>query len=162
MMEDNNGMKCNLQGEETFSKFSTKVDKMSNERLKKLKEEMVSAFLTKMTTHIQKHNKCYLLRRNLVCSVFSEWQTGQAIGGEPVLSALFFSTLHGRDIDCEKFLKFMQDKVPLTSLEELCSNSAVAFQQDAIDKIVVSGLNIWDRQASPPRICCTGLYAAQQ
>jgi hypothetical protein len=30
-------------------------------------------------------------------------------------------------------------------LEELHSNPAVAFQQDAIDKIVVSGLNIWDR-----------------
>jgi hypothetical protein len=150
MMDDINRMKRNWREHKAFSKFATKVDGMTNERLKKLKEEMVSAFLTKMTMQIRKHNKRYLLTRNLVCSVFSEWQTGQAVaqflkGGEPSLSAPFFSALHGREIDCEKFFQFMQDEVPLTVLEELRSDPAVAFQQDAIDKIAVSGLNIWDR-----------------
>jgi hypothetical protein len=51
---------------------------------------------------------------DLVCSVFSEWKMGQAVaqllkGGEgmPLLSTAFFSELLGRDIDCEKFYKFM-------------------------------------------------------
>jgi hypothetical protein len=150
MMDDIIGMKRNWRGHEAFSKFASKVDEMTNERLKKLKEEMVSAFLTKMTTQIRKHNKRYLLSRNLVCSVFSEWQTGQAVaqflkGGEPLLSAPFFSSLHSREIDCEKFYKFMQDEVPLTVLEELRSDPAVSAQQDAINKIAVSGLDIWDR-----------------
>jgi hypothetical protein len=150
MMDDINRMKRNWRGHEAFSKFASKVDEMTNEHLKKLKEEMVSAFLTKMSTQIRKHNKRYLLTRNLVRAVFSEWQTGQAVaqflkGGEPALSAPFFSALHGREIDCEQFFKFLQDEVPLTVLEELRSDPAVAFQQDAIDEIAVSGLNIWDR-----------------
>jgi hypothetical protein len=82
--------------------------------------------------------------------VFSEWQTGQAVaqflkGGEPSLSAPFFSELHGREIDCQKFFKFMQDEVPLTYLEKLRSDPAVVFQQDAIDEIAVSGLDIWNK-----------------
>jgi hypothetical protein len=124
---------------------------MSNERLKKLKHEMVSAFLNKMQTHIQEHNKRYLLTRNLICSVFAKGQTGhQAVaqllkGGTPALSAPFFSELQGQEIDCEKFYKFMQDEVPLTILEQLRLDPAVTFQQDAIDKLAVSGLNVWDR-----------------
>jgi hypothetical protein len=164
-------MKRNWREHKAFFKVATKVDGMTNERLKKLKEEMVSAFLTKMTTQIRKHNKRYLLTSNLICSIFLEWQTGQVItqflkGGKPLLSAPFFSALHGREIDCEKFFQFMQDEVPLTVLEELRSDPAVAFQQDAIDKIAVSGLNIWDRttpKALAHLFCQRALqeYAAQ-
>jgi hypothetical protein len=39
----------------------------------------------------------------------------------------------------------MQDEVPLTILEQLCSDPAMIFQQDAIDKIAVSGLDIWNK-----------------
>jgi hypothetical protein len=153
MMEDIIGMKRNWRGQESFSQFSSLVDQMSDLKLRKLKEEMVSAFLTKMKTQIRKHNKRYLLTRNLVRAVFSEWQTGQAVaqflkGGEPSLSAPFFSALHGREIDCEKFFKFMKKEVPLTVLEQLRSDPAVVFQQDAIDEIAVSGLNVWDRTNS--------------
>jgi hypothetical protein len=160
MYEDITEMKQNWKTHEVFSKFSSKVGAMSNERLKKLKQEMVSAFLTKMQTQIRKHNKRYLLTRNLVRSVFSEWQTGQAVaqflkGGAPSLSPPFFSKIHGREIDCEKFFKFLQDEIPLTILSELRSDAAVTFQQDAIDELSVSGLDIWDRSNT---ICDAHLF----
>jgi hypothetical protein len=79
------------------------LGKMSNQKLKKLKLEMISAFLTKMQKQIRKHNKCYLLTRNLVCTVFLELQMGQAVAqflkggdkGMPLLCVPFFSEPHG-------------------------------------------------------------------
>jgi hypothetical protein len=60
-----------------------------------------------------------------VRSVFVKWQTGQAVaqflkGGEgmPSLSAPSFSKQHDQAIDCEKFFKFLKDKIPLTMLEQ--------------------------------------------
>jgi hypothetical protein len=75
MIKDIEEMKLHWQAHDTFSKFTTKVEEMSNKKL-----QMVSgAFLNKMQTQIQKHNKPYLLTRNLVRFVFSEWQTSQAV-----------------------------------------------------------------------------------
>jgi hypothetical protein len=181
MIKDIDKMKNNWQANNAFSKFSTKVEEMSNKKLHKLKLAMVSTFLSKMQKPVQKHNKHYLLTRNLVCSVFLEWQMGQAIaqflkGGKPSLSAPFFYELHGQEINCEKFFKFMQDKVPLVILEQLHSEDpAVIFQQDAIEEIAVSGLDIFEQikhehtpklspflPTSPPIICCSGFYIAHQ
>ena len=152
MLEDINDLKLNWRTRPAFAQFSAKVSQMSDPNLKRLKIEMVSAFLTKMATQTRKHNKRYLLTKNLVRAVFSKWQTGQAVAqflkgndeGMPPLSAPFFSKLHGRMIDCDKFYKFVKDEVPLTVLEQLRSDPAVTFQQDAIDAIGVSGLDIWD------------------
>jgi hypothetical protein len=113
---------------------------------------MVDAFVRKMRLPVQKHNKRYiLLTQSIIHSVFANWQTGQVVtqllkGKTSALSASFFSELHGREINCEKFYKFMQDKVSLTILEQLQTDPAVTLQQEAIDKSAASsGLNIWDK-----------------
>jgi hypothetical protein len=72
---------------------------------------------------VQKHNKRYVLTRSIIRSVFANWQTGQAVAellkggkGIPLLSAPFFSKQHNQEINCEKFFKFLKDKIPLTVL----------------------------------------------
>jgi hypothetical protein len=60
--------------------------------------------------------------KHLIRSVFAKCKTGQAIaqllkGGDEEMSSLskpFFSKQHDREIDCEKFSKFLQDKILLT------------------------------------------------
>jgi hypothetical protein len=148
MIDDIDVIRDDWRTNEVFSKFSRQVQSMSNPKLKSLKEGMVDAFVRKMRSQVQKHNKRYVLTRSIVRSVFADWQTGQAVaqllkGGEPSLSVPFFSELHDREINCEKFYKFIQDEVPLTVLEQLRTDPAVTLQQEAIDEIAVSGLDIW-------------------
>lgn len=47
------------------------------------------------------------------------------------------------EIDCQKLLKFLKDKGPLTLLDQLWTNPAVQFHCEAINLIAV-GLDIWD------------------
>jgi hypothetical protein len=79
-----------------------------------------------------------------MCSVFAEWQTGQVVAqylkcgkGMPVLSTPFFSKQHNWEIICEKFSKFLQDKIPLTVLEQCLNNPAIILNQNAIDQIAL-------------------------
>jgi hypothetical protein len=112
---------------------------------------MMTSFLRKIASQVKKHNKRYLLMKHLVRGVFAECKTGQAVaqflkGGDeamPSLSESFFSKQHDREIDCQKFLKFIEEKVPLTVLSHLRTNPAVQFHREAIDQIAV-GLDIWD------------------
>jgi hypothetical protein len=102
MVQDEDQIRPDWKTNEVFDKFSKHVVCITNPKLKHPKEGMVEAFLKKMRMQIQKHNKRYiLLTRDIVHSVFAEWQTGQAVaqvlkGGEglPSLSPPFFSNQH--------------------------------------------------------------------
>jgi hypothetical protein len=126
MLQDVDQICCNWQTNEVFEKFSKQVESMTNPKLKKLKKGMVDAFVRKMRLQIEKHNKGYILTQGIMRSVFAKWQTGQAVAhflkggkGMPLLSAPFFSKEHNREINCEKFSKFLKDEIPLTVLEQL-------------------------------------------
>jgi hypothetical protein len=146
-----NKIRRDWQTNEVFKKFLSQVAGMSNPKLKSLKEGMVDSFFRKMRSQVEKHNKRYLLSRSIIRSVFAEWQTGQAVAqvlkggdGMPALSAPFFSKQHGREIDCVKFSKFLKDGIPLTVLDQLRTDPAIQFNQNAIDQIAVRGIDIWD------------------
>jgi hypothetical protein len=67
-------------------------------------------------------------------------------GGDKEMSALSkpsFSKQHEQEIDCEKFARFLQDKNPLTLIDQLQAYPIVQFHHEAIDQIAV-GLDIWD------------------
>jgi hypothetical protein len=156
MTDDIDKIRRNWRTNKVFAKFSHQVESMTNPKLKSLKEGMVEVFLKKKRSQVQKHNKRYVLTQSIIRSVFANWQTGQVDaqllkGGEPSLSVPFSSELHDREINCEKFYKFIQDGVPLTVLEQLRTNPAMTLQQEAIDKLSLSsGLNIWDRSNTNP------------
>ena len=136
-----------------------------------------------MASQVRKHNKRYsILTKHLVRGVFAEWDTGQAVaqllkGGNEEMSALlkpFFSKQHEREIDCEKFARFLRDEIPLTLLDQLRAGPTVQFHREAIDQIAV-GLDIWEEsnttnenahllrsQALPALVRRTRLYSAQQ
>jgi hypothetical protein len=134
-----------------FAAFSKKLLTMTNSIQKKLKEDTATSFLKKMASQVRKHNKRYLLTKHLVRGVFAESETGQAVaqllkGGNEEMSALskpFFSKQHEREIDCEKFARFLRDKIPLTLLDQLRAGPTVQFHGEAIDQIVVE-LDIWE------------------
>jgi hypothetical protein len=146
---------------EVFEKFSKQITTMTNSKLKLLKEGMVEAFLKKMKLQIIKHNKRYVLTRSIVRSVFTEWQTGQAVvqvlkGGKglPSLSPPFFSNQHDREINCEKFCQFLRNKIPLTVLAQLRTDPCIVLNQNAMNKISAQGLEIWDTAKPANRNTC--------
>jgi hypothetical protein len=71
MIEDLKKMEKSWREMEEFAQFSKKLLTM-NPMQKKLKEDMASSFLRKMSSQVKKHNKRYLLTKNLVRGVFSE------------------------------------------------------------------------------------------
>jgi hypothetical protein len=152
MVDDVDQMRRDWKTNKVFEKFSKKqVASMTNPKLKQLKEGMVEAFLKKMRLQIIKHNKRYVLTRSIVCSIFAEWQTGQAVaqvlkGGEglPSLSPPFFSNQHDREINCEKFYQFLQDEIPLTVLAQLQTDPCIVLNRNAVNEIAERGLDIWD------------------
>jgi hypothetical protein len=136
MTQDIDDICSNWRTNKFFVKFSKQVASMSNPKLKSLKEGMVEIFLKKMKTQVQKHNKRYILTRSVIRSIFAEWQTGQVVaqvlkGGDglPLLSAPFFSKQHNCEINCKKFYKFLQDKIPRTLLDQLRSDPAGSFNK---------------------------------
>jgi hypothetical protein len=127
MLEDLKNIEDHWREMDEFAAFSEKLLTMTNSIQKKLKEDMATSFLKKMASQVRKHNKRYLLTKHLVRGVFAESETGQAVaqllkGGNEEMSALskpFFSKQHEREIDCEKFAKFLGDAIPLTLLDQL-------------------------------------------
>jgi hypothetical protein len=101
MIEDLKKMEKSWREMEEFAQFSKKLLTM-NPMQKKLKEDMASSFLRKMSSQVKKHNKQYLLTKHLVRGVFAECETCQAVAqffkgsGEamPALSRYFFSKQH--------------------------------------------------------------------
>ena len=79
MIEDVDRIRREWKTDEVFEKFSKKVASMTNPVLKHLKEGMFEEFLKTMRLQIIKHKKSYVLTQSIVRSVFTEWQTGQAV-----------------------------------------------------------------------------------
>jgi hypothetical protein len=153
-IEDLKKMEKSWREMEEFAQFSKKLLTM-NPTQKKLKEDMASSFLRKMSSQVKKHNKRYLLTKHLVKGVFAGCETGQAVAqffkgsdeAMPALSEHFFSKQHDQEIGCRKFLQFLHDEIPLAVLDELRTNPAVQLNREAIDQIAV-GLDIWDETRS--------------
>jgi hypothetical protein len=137
MMEDLKKMEMSLRKMEDFEQFSKKLFTM-NPTLKKLKEDMATSFLRKMGSQVKKDNKQRLLTKHLVRGVCTEWETGQALaqflkGGDGAMPK----------IDCQKFVWFLGDEVPLALLSQLWTNPAVQFHREAIDQTAVES-DVWD------------------
>jgi hypothetical protein len=151
MLEDLKNIEDNWREMDEFAAFSKKLLTMTNLTQKKLKEDMATSFLKKMASQVRKHNKRYLLTKHLVRGVLAELETGQADaqllkGGNEGMSALsrpLFLKQHEREIDCEKFARFLRDEIPLTLLDQLRAGPTVQFHREAIDQIAVA-LDIWE------------------
>jgi hypothetical protein len=151
MLEDLKKIEVSWREMDKFAPFSKKLFTMTNLNQKQLKEEMATSFVRKMSSQVRKHNKQYLLTKHLIRSVFAERETGQAVaqllkGSQEAMASLsgpYFSRQHDREIDCEKFAKFLRDKIPLTLLAELRTDPTIQFHSGAIDQIAV-GPDMWD------------------
>jgi hypothetical protein len=84
------------------------------------------------------------------CSHCLSGMVNRPNGGTPSLSAPFVSKLCGWEIVCSKIHKLLQDEIDQSALDQLHADPADAFQQDAIDRIAMSGIDIWDRSNPNP------------
>jgi hypothetical protein len=132
MMENLKKLENSWREMDEFPALSKKLHHTTtNLTQKRMKEDMISSFVKKMAKpslqaqHMLPNHKTS--SKHLNCSVFAEWQMGQAIvqfleGGNKEMPSLlepFFSEMHNQEINCEKFLLFLKSEIPLTPLEQL-------------------------------------------
>jgi hypothetical protein len=138
MLEDLEKIEDSWREMDEFKKLLT----MTNPKQKQLKEDM--AFVKRMASQVQKHNKQYI-SLNISSEVSSS-------NGK--LASLCCSAVERRQqnngltidckINCEKFWKFLQEEIPLTLLDQLCTRPTIQFHCKAINQIAV-GLDIWGK-----------------
>jgi hypothetical protein len=138
---------------ELFAEFRTQVAKITNEKLRKMKQDSVRTIIHKMILQVRKHNTRYLRTAKLIRGVFADQATGQAIAQllsrEENLPAIatqsFFSKVHDREIDVVKFSKFLKDELSEETLQKLQADPLTIFHRRTINVLATETIDIWDR-----------------